>query len=150
MVQVHSSTPKALCSTQGFYNIYTYKEVLDLADNFNQYDWHDSIIQKIEIRDSSVNLLISLDDANSTSVSVKCSAVVGITNICMWEDNIINCVNINTVSDFSNPFLSEIRANHPVYDNEINAPVRKGLLDLSITLANNITFHIYCYNVDIE
>ena len=60
---------------------------------------------------------------------------------------------VGIVSEF-NPFhfghahlLSEVKKAHGASN---KSTVKKGLLDLSVELVNNIAMHIYCYNVEIE
>ncbi len=115
-------------------------------NDFNNYCWHDSTIEKIEIFDDNVILSIYNDVLNS-QVKITCSRTAGITNLCMWEDTIITTVCLNTVSDFSGEFIQSILKAHPHYEDYDCLPIKKGLLDLAIKLTNDIVFHIYCYDV---
>lgn len=115
-------------------------------NSFYDYNWHDSIIEKIEIFENNVILSINNDDLNSR-VKIICTRTAGITNLCMWEDTIITTANLNTVSDFSGEFIQSVFKAHPQYENYDCLPIKKGLLDLAIKLTNDIIFHIYCYDV---
>lgn len=114
---------------------------------FSQYFWHDSTIEKIEL--TSEQLIISVRFDDDTSAEIICRRVAGVDHLCMWEDDTIANAQIREVSDFNTPFLREIASGHPVYQNPENNPVREGLLDLSIELTNNITFHVYCYEIQL-
>lgn len=115
-------------------------------NNFYDYSWHDSIIEKIEIYGDNVVLTINKFDLDSQT-KIYCSKTTGITNLCMWEDTIIVSACLDEVSDFSGDFIQSIIKAHPIYDNDDCIPIKKGLLDLAIKLTNNIVFHIYCYEV---
>lgn len=115
-------------------------------NNFYNYSWHDSVIEKIEIFDDNVILSIYNDGLDS-QVKIICSRTAGITNLCMWEDTTITTACLNTVSDFSGEFIQSILKAHPQYENEDWLPIKQGLLDLAIQLTNDIVFHIYCYDV---
>ena len=118
-------------------------------NNFNDYNWHDSSIDKIEIFENSVILNINNAVLNS-QIKISCLKTAGLTNLCMWEDTIISTANLNIVSDFSGDFLQSILMAHPQYDNDVWIPIKKGLLDLAIKMTNDITFHIYCYDVAVS
>ena len=115
-------------------------------NNFYDYYWHDSTIEKIEIFEDNVILSI-YNDVLDLQVKITCSRTAGITNLCMWEDTIITTACLNTVSDFSGEFIQSILKSHPQYENQDCNPIKKGLLDLAIKLTNDIVFHIYCYDV---
>lgn len=115
-------------------------------NNFYDYNWHDSTIEKIEIFGD--NVILSIYNAVLDSqFKITCSKTAGVTNLCMWEDTIITTACLNTVSDFSGEFIQSILKAHPQYENYDCLPVRNGLLDLAIKLTNDIAFHIYCYDV---
>ena len=115
-------------------------------NNFYNYLWHDSTIEKIEIFKDNVILRI-YNDFLKAPVKMTCSKTAGITNLCMWEDTIIITACLNTVSDFSSEFIQSILQAHPQYEEYDCLPIKEGLLDLAIKLTNDIVFHIYCYDV---
>ena len=115
-------------------------------NNFHNYSWHDSTIEKIEIFENNVILSIH-NNVLKKQVKIACSKTAGVTNLCMWEDNIITDASLNTVLDFSNEFIQSILKAHPQYEEDEYLPIKNGLLDLAINLTNDIVFHIYCYNV---
>ena len=115
-------------------------------NNFYEYYWHDSSIEKIEVFENNVILCI-YNNVLDSQVKITCSKTAGITNLCMWEDTIITTACLNTVSDFSGEFIQSILKAHPQYEDYDCLPVKKGLLDLAIKLTNDIVFHIYCYDV---
>ena len=120
-----------------------------MIDQFHKYCWHDADIEKIEISSNQIIIMINHDDYEN-SVKILCNQVVGLTDLCMWEDTIINDATLEYVKDELPPFLQKIRDAHPLngefYDNQ---PIKSNLLCLSITLVNDIVFNIYCYSVEI-
>ena len=113
-----------------------------MVEDFCNYDFHDAVIEKIEINSNKTILHI---DADGRKVRIICNDTAGVTDICMWEDDIIFDVNISHVKGVLNPFLQNIRKAHGS-----DSPICEGLLDLAVELTNNIVFHIYCYGVDVE
>ena len=120
-----------------------------MIDQFHKYCWHDADIENIEISSNQIIIMINHDDYEN-SVKILCNQVVGLTDLCMGEDTIINEVTLEYVKGELPPFLQKIRDAHPLngefYDNQ---PIKSNLLCLSITLVNDIVFNIYCYSVEI-
>jgi hypothetical protein len=112
--------------------------------DFCEYDLHDACVEKIEINSNKTVLHV---DADGLKMKIVCSDTVGVTDICMWEDDIIYDVKLSEVKDFSVLFLSEVKKAHGASN---KSTVKKGLLDLSVELVNNIAMHIYCYNLEVE
>ena len=120
-----------------------------MINDFFKYCWHDADVEKIEISSNSMSIIIQLYDYEKP-IKLLCNDVVGLTNLCMWEDTIIYDANLEYINGELPPFLQEVKDAHPLnsefYDNQ---PIRNNLLCLSIKLVNDIVFNIYCYNVDI-
>ena len=38
---------------------------------------------------------------------------------------------------------------HPAYEEATQNPIKEGLMDLAVELANNVIFHVYCYGIEI-
>ena len=120
-----------------------------IMNNFFEYSWHDGDIDRIEISSNQISIVV-LNDDNDKPVTIKCHDVVGLTNLCMWEDTIICNATLECVKGELPPFLQEVKNAHLLdevgYNNQ---PIRNNLLCLSIKLVNDIVFNIYCYSVDI-
>ena len=120
-----------------------------MIHQFYNYDWHDADIEKIEISSNQISIKINLDDYEN-SIKILCNDVVGLTDLCMWEDTMIYDAKLEYVNRELPPFLLKIKDSHPLdgafYNNQ---PIKNNLLCLSIQLVNHIIFHIYCYEVEI-
>ena len=127
----------------------TEERSLTMINDFFKYCLHDGDIEKIEISSNSISIIIQHDDYEK-SIKILCNDVVGLTNLCMWEDTIINNATLEYVNGELSPFLQEVKDAHPLngefYDNQ---PIKNKLLCLSIALVNDIVFNIYCYSVEI-
>ena len=118
-------------------------------NDFFKYCWHDGDIEKIEISSNQIKISVLHDDYDNP-ITIFCHSVVGLTNLCMWEDTIINKATLEYVSNKLPAFLQWVQNAHPleggIYDNH---PIKNNLLCLSIELVNNIAFNVYCYGVEI-
>lgn len=129
-----------------------------MKNNFYYYDFADSTIENININYDRVELSIALDvteqpgTPESKSVKLICTEVVGVTDLCMWEDTIIFGAELNEVSDKDTPFLEKVFGIYPIENTSqfFDKSLKENLLDLAIELSNHITFHIYCYDVRVE
>lgn len=121
--------------------------------NTNLFDYFlpDSNITEIRIREDQVDLEIHWDVKNKP-ILVRCNGVVGFTNLCMWDDVIIgDNVSLKKADIEPDTFLSSIvQAYKPYSFGECFKQFPEEILDLSIELVNQITFHIYCANVWVE
>ena len=120
-----------------------------MINQFYKYCWHDADIEKIEISSNQITITIQNDDYEN-SLKILCNNVVGLTNLCMWEDTMINKATLEYVNHELTPFLQKIKETHPL-DGEFynNQPIKNNLLCLSIKLVNDIVFNIYCYDVKV-
>ena len=116
-----------------------------MQTNFYQYDWSDAEIVNILVDCDHIEILIDLDITEhtglpkSTPIKLVCTGVVGLTDLCMWEDTEICKARLVEISDRNTPFLSKVAETYSLS----NTP----LLDLAVELSNHITFHIYCRDV---
>lgn len=116
--------------------------------NFYDFCWHDSEILKIEVVWNKVILFLS-NDLYASPLRIVCNEVVGFTDLCMWEDTTVYSAKICEVNDNITPFLDKIRRSHSYKGNNYE-PIRKGLMNLSVELTNDIVFNIYCYEILVE
>lgn len=117
---------------------------------FENIDWADSNIDKIEIEHDCAKLLI-FNDTLQKNVCVICTGFVGLTNLCMWDDQIIDDATVHEIQDDDDtPFIKTVFS---AYDKDLNYGERwlnKGVLELRIKLINGIAFSIYCQKIDVE
>lgn len=117
---------------------------------FQNIDWADSSIERIIIEYNCARIYI-FNDAFQRSVCVSCTGFIGLTNLCIWDDQIIDHAEIHQLAeDDHTPF---IRMVFSAYDKDFNYGERwlnKGIIELCIKLVNNISFSIYCQTIEVE
>ena len=129
-----------------------------MSNNFYNYDFADSSIESINIDYDKVELSIALDVTEQWGIPERkivkliCSEVVGLTDLCMWDDTEIYGAKLKEVSDKNTPFLTKVFGAYPTENTSqfFDNPLKESLLDLAIEMSNHITFHIYCYDVRVE
>ena len=116
--------------------------------NFLEIDWADSSLEKVEIEYDLAKLTF-FNDTFQKNMTVVCTGLAGISNLCIWDDTDINAWNLAPVTDRSNPFLQDLYASHDDrFDYGVNRRLTD-LLELKIQLSNNIWFYVYCLKVEV-
>ncbi len=118
--------------------------------SFNSLSWHDSQINSINIQDDKIVISV-YQDALQKDCRIVCKEVVGITDLCMWDDSIISSATATKVADFTCGFLKSVfDAYGQNYNSDEYKALREDMIDISVELVNGIVFHIYCYGVTVE
>ena len=78
-----------------------------MIDQFHKYRWHDADIEKIEISSNQIIIIMINHDDYENSVKILCNQVVGLTDLCMWEDTIINDATLEYVTGELPPFFAK-------------------------------------------
>ena len=118
--------------------------------SFYSIDWADSNIDKIVIEYDCAKLFI-FNDTLQRNVCVSCTGFIGLNNLCMWDDQIIDTASIHQIQDGdTSPFIQTV---FTAYDKDFNYGERwlnRGILELRIKLVNGIAFSIYCQQINVE
>lgn len=73
--------------------------------NFKNIDWADSRIEKIVIEYNCAKLYVFNDDIRR-NLCVSCTGFIGLTNLCIWDDQVIDHAEIHQIADDDNtPFI---------------------------------------------
>ena len=117
--------------------------------NFYDIDWADSDIEKIEIEYNCATLFV-YNDTLQKQLIVKFNGFIGLTNLLIWDDQIIDHAEVQEIQDNnSTPFIQMLFA---TYDKDFNYGERwlnKGILEVQIHLVNHTFFSLYCQSIDI-
>ncbi len=116
---------------------------------FNNIDWADSNIDRIEIEYDRAKLFV-FNDTLQKQLIVKFNGFIGMTNLLIWDDQIIDYAEVHEVQDDNTtPFIQMLFA---TYDKDFNYGERwlnRGVLEVQIRLINHTTFSLYCQSIDI-
>ena len=116
--------------------------------SINNYEWADSNIESILIEYDKASLVI-WNDSIGRNVTVVCSGFAGITNLCIWDDTIIESAEVHSVEEGTEGFVDVL---FEAYDKDYDYGGRKlknGLLELRILLVNKIPFSLYCQSIHV-
>ena len=119
---------------------------------FNDFFWPDSDLEQVLIYYNVAELTIW----NSTlgrRVVVRCEGLGGITDLCIWDDQIILDADLRYISGADvftsqDTFLQKLCKAYP-YDSHCDKKIEYGIVLLRFLLTNHVWFSIYCQNVDV-
>ena len=115
---------------------------------FENIDWIDSDLEYINIEYNQAILKI-WNDSMRKFLQIKCTGLVGVTNLCIWDDTIITEIHVRPVSDRDSKFVHCV---FEKYDKDYDYGGRvlsAGLIELKIHLASGIPFEIICQSIDV-
>ena len=116
--------------------------------NFQDFDWADSDLESIHIEYDRATLVI-WNDACQKRLSVECSGLAGITNLCIWDDTIIINASVNFTCDTDNEFLRNLYTAYSKNKDYGGRFLGNRLLELRIELANHISSRVYCQKIEV-
>ncbi len=117
---------------------------------FDNIDWADSDIERIEIEYDSIKLYV-FNDALQRNVCVSCTGFIGLTNLCIWDDQIIDHAEIHQIADDESlPFMEMVYQSYDKNSNYGERCLNDGVFDLCIRLVNKTSFNIYCQKITVE
>ena len=116
--------------------------------DFWNYDWADSDLDHIHIEYDRATLAI-FNDTLQKKLFVECIGFAGITNLCIWDDTIILDTRLNPVCEPNDAFMRNVYAAYNTDEDYDGRSLRNGMMELRITLVNNISFSIYCQKVQV-
>lgn len=117
---------------------------------FETIDWADSRIRKITIEYDCAKLHI-FNDTFKQNMCVKCTGLIGLTNLCIWDDTEIDYADVRQVMpDEDTPFIKMLFS---AYGKDLDWDERRldnGIIEMRIRLINYTTFSVYCQKIETE
>lgn len=112
----------------------------------NDVDWIDSQLEKITIEYDKAKLLVECDSGNYV---ITCTGLIGLTNLCIWDDTIIENIYVKNADPSSDSYLQNVFSN---YDKDFDCGGRilgENILILSVSIINNTVFDLYCKQISV-
>ena len=66
--------------------------------NFDELLWGDSVLEKIEIVNDKISILI-YNDVSQKEVYIDCLQCVGMTELIIWDENIIDFIDLKKIGN---------------------------------------------------
>ena len=114
----------------------------------NEYFWPDSELEKVEVDYDLVCIYIHNDMLNKL-VTVRCEQCLGIANLVLWDEVIIEKISVNEVSAGDSEFVDRIKQ---YYDQAREDVYKRGfgiVYNLEIRFVNGFSFNTYCQGITV-
>ena len=115
---------------------------------FENIFWPDSQLLKIQIEYDHACLWV-WNDCLQKKISVECFGLAGVTNLCIWDDTIVENIYVKNADPSSDSYLQNVFSN---YDKDFDCGGRilgENILILSVSIINNTVFDLYCKQISV-
>ena len=109
--------------------------------------WHDSQIEKISIEFDKAELLVESD---SKFYLITCTGLIGLTNLCFWDDTILWDMWVENADTSQDVFLQDVFTNYNKKIDYGGRTLEDDILVLVAHIINNIPAKIYCKKIDVS
>lgn len=119
--------------------------------NYNECFWGDSTLEKIEIEmEYNIIVFTILNDALQKHIKIKCFQCVGMTQLIIWDENIIENVFFKEISSEQHQILTPIKQLYGANSYDAEKRIEGQFFELRILLINELSFSVICKNVSFE
>ena len=115
---------------------------------FETMYWADSLLKSIYIEYDRATLLV-YHDVSKKDYFIECSGLIGIDDLCIWDDTIIMEASIQQVNKSSSDYIKKV---YSAYDEKLDYGGRTlsdGVVVLRIKLTNEIEFGVFCQKIHV-
>ncbi len=116
---------------------------------FYEVDWADSDIEEIQIAYDSAKITV-LNDTLQEKLLIECSGLIGLTNLCIWDDTTIISAETKTIIEPQNEFTKKVYKAYDINYNYDDRSLNKGIIELNMELTNHICFSVYCLKIEVK
>ena len=114
--------------------------------NLNDVDWIDSQLEKITIEYDKAELLVECESGNYV---ITCTGLIGLTNLYIWDDTIVENIYVKNADLSSDVYLQNVFSNHDKDFDRGGRILGENILILSISIINNTVFDLYCKQISV-
>ena len=117
--------------------------------NYTDVLWSDSILKKIQIVYDKIEITI-FNDMLKKEICIECLQCVGMTDIIIWDEVIIENILLEKVYNFQSPLIARVME---MYGDKPFSSVKQitgEFYELQVSLINGLFFNVICKNVNFK
>ena len=116
---------------------------------YDEIFWGDSTIEEIGIKYDELTISI-FNDILQKKINVICSKCIGISEIFIWDEVIIENIFVQEVVSSEDPMWKKIYElyGNDSYDSEKD--IQKPFYELKVVLVNDLEFKVLCQEIEFE
>lgn len=111
--------------------------------NFDELLWGDSVLEKIEIVNDKTSILI-YNDVNQKEVYIDCLQCVGMTELIIWDENIIDFIDLKKIGNTDHYLADKAVKLYGKESLNYNKKLCDNLCLLKIVFIDKIYFEVVC------
>ena len=118
--------------------------------NLNDVNWIDSQLKKLTIEYDKAKLLVECDSGNYV---ITCTGFIGMDNLCIWDDTIVENIYVENADPSSDVYLQNVFSHYDKdfdYDFGGGRILGENILILCVSIINNIPFRLYCKGIEVS
>ena len=113
----------------------------------NDVDWIDSQLKKLTIEYDKAEMLVECDFG---TYIITCTGLIGLTNLCIWDDTIIEDIYVRNADPSLDLYLQNVFSHYDKdFDYGNNRILGENILILSVSIINNTVFDLYCKQISV-
>ena len=117
--------------------------------NFNEILWEDSRLEKIEIVNDKISILI-YNDVKQKEIYIDCLQCVGMTEIIIWDETIIDFIDLKEISISDNYLVNKMINTYGKYSPNYDKQLSDNLYKLKVIFIDNTYFEVVCNKIIIR
>ena len=114
--------------------------------NFDELLWGDSVLEKIEIANDKISILI-YNDVNQKEVYIDCLQCVGMTELIIRDENIIDFIDLKKIGNTDHYLADKAVKLYRKESLNYNKKLCDNLCLLKIVFIDNTYFEVVCNEV---
>lgn len=114
--------------------------------NFDELLWEDSVLEKIEIVNDKISILI-YNDGSQKEVYIDCLQCVGMTELIIWDENIIDFIDLKKIGNTDHYLADKAVKLYGKESLNYNKKLCDNLCLLKIVFIDKTYFEVVCNEV---
>lgn len=116
---------------------------------YNEIFWGDSTIEEIAIKYDKLTISI-FNDVLQKKIDIICSKCIGISEMFIWDEVIIENIFIEEVVSSKHPMWKKIYELYGTESYDSEKDILKPFYELKVVLINDLEFKVLCQGIELE
>ena len=116
---------------------------------YDEIFWGDSTIEEIDIKYDELTMSI-FNDVQQKKINVICSKCIGISEMFIWDEVIIENIFIEEVVLSEHPMWKKIYELYGTGSYDSEKDILKSFYELKVVLINDLEFKVLCQGIEFE
>ena len=116
---------------------------------YSEIFWGDSTVEEISIKRDEVRISI-FNDVQQKKIHIVCSNCIGISELFLWDEVIIENVFVEAVISREHPMWQKIYELYGTESYDFEKNLQEPFYQLKVVLINDLVFKVLCQKIKFE